>query len=350
MTVTDTLETRTAPGRRPTHRDIARLAGTSQATVSFVLNNQDTKIGISRATRQAVLAVAKQLGYTADLGARRHRESGAAAPELTLALLRPSGTPLGLGLRLVDAAAAALASHSPTSQLVIEEYHPGRLFEHPGLLVASRFHGAVLTSLTPADEVFLAETALPVPVVAFQRQVPGHAWVDVDNVAGGATATRHLLARGRRRITAIAWSAVPSRAVQQRLQGYRQALAEAGLAGAEHVVWAGEIGEAGGSAAGTEALETGNPDAILVLSDVMALGVLHAIHRAGRRVPEDVAVVGYDDLSFAAFLEPPLTTTRLPYDDMGRAAVTWLVDAARGRAGGLLHAVYQPELVVRGSA
>ncbi|MBI3973396.1 MAG: LacI family DNA-binding transcriptional regulator, partial [Chloroflexi bacterium] len=136
---------------RPTYRDIARLAGTSQATVSLVLNNRDTKVGISAATRQAVLAAARQLGYTLDLGARRlrHRESGAAAPEITLAILRPAGTPVGLTARLIEAATAALAQHAPSAQLVIEEYQPDRLREHPGLSVASRFHGAILTSLTP---------------------------------------------------------------------------------------------------------------------------------------------------------------------------------------------------------
>ncbi len=339
---------------RPTYRDIARLAGTSQATVSLVLNNRDTKVGISAATRQAVLAAARQLGYTPDLGARRlrHRQSGAAAPDITLAILRPTGTPIGLSARLIEAATTALAARAPSAQLVVEEYQPGRISEHPGLCVASRFHGAILTSLTPDDEAFLESATLPVPVVAFQRRLERHPWVDVDNVVGGAAATRHLLERGRRRIAAVGWSSVPSRAVERRLEGYRRALREAGLGEMERVVWAPELSEAGGAAAGAELLATRGqrPDAILALSDVLALGVLHAVRRAVLRVPEDVAVVGYDDLAFAPFLAPPLTTIRLPYDAMGRQAIDWLVAAVRGQADAPLRGLYRPELVVRESA
>ncbi len=346
---------------RPTYRDIARLAGTSQATVSLVLNNRDTKLGISLATRQAVLAAARQLGYTPDLSARRlrHRESGAAAPEITIAILRPAGTPLGLTAHLIEAATASLATHAPSSQLVIEEYQPGRLAGHSGLRVASRFHGAILTSLTPEDEAFLETAELPVPVVAFQRQLNRPAWVDVDNSMGGAAATRHLIERGRRRIAAVGWASIPSRAVQNRLAGYRRALEEAGLgatgtagkaADRGCVWWAPELSEAGGAAAGAALLAEWRPDAIFALSDVIAVGVLHAVRRAGLRVPEDVAVVGYDDLSFAPFLAPPLTTIRLPYEAMGRAAIAWLVAAVRGQAETPLRALYHPELVIRESS
>ncbi|HEX2185448.1 MAG TPA: substrate-binding domain-containing protein, partial [Chloroflexota bacterium] len=190
---------------------------------------------------------------------------------------------------------------------------------------------------------------LPVPVVAFQRQLSRHACVDVDNVAGGLAVTRHLLRRGRRRIAAVGWASVPSRAVERRLEGVRMALAEAGLAGTERVEWVPELSEAGGAAGGAALLAAGRPDAILALSDVLALGVLSAVHRAGRRVPEDVAVAGYDDLPFAPYLEPPLTTVRLPYEAMGRAAVSWLIGAVRGRAASRLAERYQPELVVRES-
>jgi LacI family transcriptional regulator len=336
---------------RPTYRDVARLAGTSQATVSLVLNGRDSKLGISAATRQAVLDAARELGYTPDLGARRLRDAraGAAAPELTLAILRPAGTPVGLSGRVIEAAAGGLAEQAPTAQLVVEEYQPGHLDEHPGLRVAARFHGAILTSLTPADEAFLEAHDLPVPVVAFQRQLTRHACVDVDNVAGGLAVTRHLLRRGRRRIAAVGWASVPSRAVERRLEGLRMALAEAGLAGTERVEWVPELSEAGGAAGGAALLAAARPDAILALSDVIALGVLSAVHRTGRRVPEDVAVAGYDDLPFAPYLEPPLTTVRLPYEAMGRAAVSWLIGAVRGRAASRLAERYQPELVIRDS-
>ncbi len=335
----------------PTHQDIARLAGTSQATVSLVLNHRRGAIRISEKTRLAVLAAARQLGYTPNLGARRLRQGAQAArPELILALLRPAGSPLGLVVRVLEAATTALAEMPLASQLVIEDYPAGRLAQQPGLLEASRYHGAIITSPTPEDEAFLETTELLVPVVAFQRQLAHHASVDVDNVRGGLAATRHLLASGRRCVAAVGWSSLPSRAVQRRLDGYRQALVEAGLGGQEQVVWAPTLSEAGGATATARLLATAHPDAIFALSDVLALGVLHAVHRAGLRVPKDIAVIGYDDLPFAPFLDPPLTTIRLPYEAMGRDAVRWLADAVRGRADALLHHVYEPELIVRDSA
>lgn len=344
----------TAPRtKRPTHRDIARMAGTSQATVSLVLNNRDTTVGISASTRQAVLDAARHLGYVADLGARRLRNARAvaAAPELTLAILRPKGTPIGLAARLIEAVSAGLAEHAPSAQVVVEEFTPGRLAEHPGLAVASRFHGALLTSPTPDDEAFLDAFELPVPVVAFQRRPATQAWVDVDNVIGAGEATTHLLRQGRRRIAAMGWESIRSAAVEARLKGYRLALmSSAGGAPREIVMWAPDLSEHGGAVA-TEALLTQDTavDAIVALSDVLAVGVLHALRRAGRRVPEDVAVTGYDDLSFAPYLAPPLTSVRLPYEAMGRAAAAWLVSAARGQAEAPLRRVFQPELIVRES-
>jgi len=346
--------------RRPTHRDVARLAGTSQATVSLVLSNRDAKVGISATTRQAVLAAARRVGYVADLGARRLRDARAvaAAPELTLAILRPKGTPIGLTARLIEAVSAGLAALAPSAQVVVEEFIPGRLAEHSGLTVASRFHGALLTSPTPEDEAFLEapEGAGPaVPVVAFQRRPGQQAWVDVDNVAGAGEATRHLLARGRQRIAVIGWESIRSAAVEARLEGYREALRAAGTRddGDELVVWAPQLSEQGGAMAGTALLERSGKqgvDGIVVLSDVLAVGVLHALRCAGRRTPQDVAVVGYDDLSFAPYLAPPLTSVRLPYDAMGREAAAWLVSAARGQAEVPLRRVFQPELVVRESS
>jgi LacI family transcriptional regulator len=337
-------------GRRPTHRDIARRAATSQATVSLVLNNRDSAVGISAETRRAVLAAARELGYTADLGARRLRDrNGAAAiPELTLALLRPAGVPLGLSVRLIDAATEDLAHLSPSSQLVLEQYQPGRLVEHAGMVAVSRFHGAIVTSMPPEDVAALDAAPLALPIVAFQRPLERHAYVDVDNFRGALDATRHLIARGRRRIALVGWSSITSHAVSERLRGYRHALAEAALP--ERTVWAESLSEAGGAAAAARLLEGETPDAILALSDLVATGVRSTLYRAGLRVPDDVALAGYDDLPFAQYLTPPLTTVRLPYEEMGRAAVAWLVDAVRGRADSPLQRTYTPELVIRESS
>lgn len=222
-----------SPGRRAgqaTHRDIARLAGISQATVSLVLNNRDAQARISPATREAVLRAARELGYVPDLSARRlrHKLGASTAPPLVLAVLRPVGTPLGVAVHVIEAAQESLAAVAEGAQLVLEEYQPGRLAAQPGLLAGARFHGGIVTGLTPADERFMEETDLLVPMVAFQRRLERHPYVDVDNVAGGAGATRHLLERGRGRVAALSYAFPPSRAQQSRIEGYRAALGAAG--------------------------------------------------------------------------------------------------------------------------
>lgn len=337
---------------RVTYRDIAERVNTSVATVSLVLTGRESRVGISAATRQAVLDAARSLSYTPVLSARRlrHHQSAAASPEITLAIVRSVGTPIRETARGIEAVAQGLAEHAPSSQLVIEEYQPSQLSEQPGLRIATRFHGAIVTSLTPADEAFLERSDLPVPVVAFQRRLTRHAYVDVDNVAGGLAVTRHLLARGRRRLAAVGWATASPGAMHRRLEGFRRALGEAGLAETAHVELAPELSEAGGAAGGAAALQKARPDGILALSDVLAVGVLHAIRRAGLRVPEDIAVVGYDEQPFAPYLAPPLTTVRLPYEAMALAAVDWLVQAIRGRADERLATVLDPELIVRESA
>jgi LacI family transcriptional regulator len=341
--------------KRPTHHDIARLAGTSQATVSLVLNNRSSALRISEQTRQNVLAAARELGYVPDLSARRlrHRLGASTAPDLVLAVLRPAGTALGNATHVIEAAQAALAAlpGGPTAaQLVLEEYEPGLLAAHPGLVGGARFHGGIVTGMTPQDEASFAAGAGTVPLVAFQRRVAGRAYVDVDNVRGGAQATRHLLAQGRRRIVALSYAFPASRAQQDRLEGYRRALAGAGPGHPPRTELAATPDPAAAALAAAQLLDDERPDAVLALSDALAVGVMHAARAAGRSIPEDLAVVGYDDLPYAPFLAPPLSSVRLPYGEMGRAAVEWLTAAVRAQAPGLLQQVFQPQLVPRASS
>jgi LacI family transcriptional regulator len=340
------------PSARPTHKDIARLAGTSLATVSHVLNNRGAEQRISEKTREGVLEAARRLGYLPDLNARRlrHRLGASASPDLVLAVLRPAGSTLGLAAPIVDAVSASLRTLAGAPQLVLEEFEPGRIAEHPGLLAGSRFHGAIVTGLTPEDETFLEENDLLVPLVAFQRRVVGRAYVDVDNVAGGARATHHLLGLGRRRIAALTYAQPPSRAQQNRVEGYRRAIAALGHPAEVRVVVAASPDPSDGAAATKRLLAEWRPDAIFALIDSLALGALHVLDGAGVRVPHEVAVVGYDDTEYAPVAHPPLSSVRKPDAEMVAAAVEWLAAAARGAAGAPLQRVYDPTLIIRASS
>lgn len=342
-------------GSRATHRDVARLAGTSPATVSLVLGNKHRAVRISERTRHAVLAAARELGYVPDLGARRLRvrPGEGAAPDLVVAVLRPYGPNLGLagGLagHILEAASASLRALPGSPQLVLEYFEPGRLNEHQGLLSGARFHGAIITGLTPEDEAFLDAATLLVPVIAYQRTLTRAASVDADNRAGGAEVARHFAERGRRRPAAITYAGPRSRAVEQRVEGFLQAAMDAGLPAPAVATIPAPDPDAAAAAAG-ELLERDAVDALFAVNDLLAVAAMHAAIARGKRVPEQVGVVGYDDVAYARFQNPPLSTVRLPYTQMGTAAVDWLYEAIHGREQAPLRRVFRPELVVRASS
>lgn len=343
--------------KRPTHHDVARLAGTSQTTVSLVLRGSQRALRISEQTRQAVLRAAGELGYVPDLSARRLRGAGSgAAPHLVLGLLRPAGSAIEASSHLVEALDACLVQLPGEPQLVLERYTPGELARHSGLASVSRFHGAVVTGLSPVDLTFLdatLDTGGPqVPLVAFQRRPAQRAYVDVDNVAGGAALARHVLDRGRRRIAVLTQTTPFSAAQQDRLAGVRRALDDAGRGGDMRLASVAGRDPAHASALTRELLVSPDgwrPDAVLCLVGPCTLGVLRGLHSAGRRVPDDVAVGSYEDLFYAPHVVPSLTSVRLPYQQMGDAAAGWLAEAARGRPCDPLRRVFEPALVVRES-
>jgi DNA-binding LacI/PurR family transcriptional regulator len=175
-------------------------------------------------------------------------------------------------------------------------------------------------------------------------------YVDADNRGGARKAVDHLVARGRRTIATIS-GPLDMGVGLDRLDGYRDGLAAAGLEEAGDLVEAGDFTEEGGAAAmGRLLARPGDPvDAVFAASDLMAAGALRALRAAGRRVPEDVAVVGFEDSAVARYAQPPLTTVRQPIEEMGRQATRLLLAQVAGEAGGM-HLILDTELVVRASA
>jgi LacI family transcriptional regulator len=171
--------------------------------------------------------------------------------------------------------------------------------------------------------------AAPVPVVLVNGSAPGTpvASIESDNAGGGRLAAEHLLSLGHRRIGALT---APARYVDAaaRLAGVRAALDSAGLDASAPAVAMGEPGVAGGEIAMRELL-AGAPDttAVTAYNDLMAIGAMRAVRAAGRRVPDDVSVVGFDDIGLAAFVDPALTTVAQETAEMGRWAVAQLVTA-----------------------
>ena len=178
--------------------------------------------------------------------------------------------------------------------------------------------------------------------------IPGrrHAAVAIDHYAGAATATRHLLELGHRTVFHIAGPA-DGQDPGQRLAGWRDTLVAAGAEIPLPMVgdWSPDVGYELGRRLATRTDVT----AIFVANDQMALGVLRALHETGRRVPQDVSVVGFDGSPHGEFFNPPLTTVRQPIEAMGRAVVAMLVNQIEGVPVAPEELLFEPELVVRGS-
>lgn len=345
----------------PGLREIAQRAGTSLSTVSLVLNNRDSAIGISPATRAKVLAAARELGYTPNVAARRLRASGSHAHPLAIGLIAPFDERLPVTIRFTIEAIRAALDHWTSergllpAELLIETYPAGELAALHSLRANTRYNGAILFNTVAADDNFLTKAgSLPLPVVVVQRTIAGQSWVNVDNFAMGRRVAAHLLALGHRRFGTIA-PAVESAAVAARLAGFREALAATGITLAPECQTIGAFAADGGEAAASALIERsraaglGLPTALFIAADTMAIGAMHALKRAGLRIPDDIAIIGYDNDPAAAYADPPLTTVEAAMAPAATRATELLLGMIQGELAPPQTALLATHLIVRAS-
>ncbi len=290
---------------RVTIYQVAEAAGVSVATVSRALNGGP----VAPETRERVLAAVRRLGYRPDrlaqgLATGKSRTVGVVIPDAT-------GPLYGRMQRgLADALAAAGFGYIATES----RRDPGREEALLDEMLSRKVEALVLVGSGLAPEALKARFGRLPPVVLIERE-GGEAGVptfQIDNEGAAYRATRHLVEAGHRRIAHIRGL---RRAGREREAGYRRALAEAGLAPGPVVD--GDFTEAGGYRATRALLATGGFTAVFVANDRMALGVYRAAFERGLRIPDDLSVVGFDDLAFAAYLTPPLTTLKQPAHRLG---------------------------------
>lgn len=328
---------------RPTIYDVARLAGVSTATVSRALNGTGQ---IAPRTRAKIEAVVEQLGYRPNTIAR----SLVTKSTQTIALLLPDITN-PFYAALVSGIQQTALSHGHTMLLCTTESDPEREEHYLRVLRAKQVDGALVDGLVlPSDRIArFVEDGFP--IVCLDRDIDSRSipLVQVDNRLGGRLATEHLLTLGHAQVAHV-MGARELGISDERLAGYRDALAAAGIEADSRLVEEGRFTEEGGHEAGRTLLEL-NPDvtAIFAANDLSALGVLNAVAETGRRVPEDVAVVGFDDLRLAAFTSPSLTTIRQPAVEIARLATEILIGLTRGEQVEQMRHLLEPELVVRAS-
>lgn len=338
--------TRTRRERSPTIGDVARLAGVSPTTVSFVLNGVAGR-GISEGTQSRVRASARELRYRPNataklLRANRSHAIGFITDEI-------ASTPFAG--EIIKGAQEAAWANGKILMIVntgenreIEESAVEMMLERrvEGIIYAAMYHRAVEPPINSRE----------VPAVLLDCYSEDGSWASVvpDEVSGGRTATEVLLARGHERVGLINLRpGVP--ATVGRLEGYKQALETHGVVFDDSLVRYGDGTADAGYRHTAELVRASDPPtAIFCGNDQMAMGAYEALKEFGLRIPEDVAIIGFDNLELiAAHLRPPLSTVALPHYAMGQWAVNYLIEQAeRGEATPVRHTIDCP-YVERGS-
>jgi len=326
-----------------TIRDVARLAGVSKSTVSRVLNGDPN---VSDESRSAVMAAIKEVRYTPNalargLSTRKTGTIGLIISDIT----NPFHAEVARGVE--DLA----ADYESNVILCNTDGRPKKEAAYVDLLLEKRVDGIIFTSVKMDESDVTELRAKRVPFVFAGRTLPD---VDadsvvVDNVLGGFQATNHLLGLGHRKIAYIAGPSHVSASVD-RYEGYCQALRKAGVEPDPEFVAEGDFRQEGGYRAMSLLLSRGLPvTAVFAANDYMAIGALEAILEGGRKVPEDIAVVGFDDILFAGLHLVQLTTVAQPKYDMGAIAARILFEriSSSSKDRPWHRVVLPPRLVIR---
>lgn len=333
-----------------TLKAVAARAGVSYQTVSKVLNGQ---LQVSSETHQRILEAAQSLGYRPNQIARNMRAGRSFMIGYSWVQTSPDQVN-----HILDQFLSSMVREAEAAgyHLLPFPFHEGeeQVDAYRELIATRRVDGFVLTSVDYNDPRihFLLERGFP--FVAFGRSNPelDFPWVDVDGAAGTRQAVEYLLARGHRRIAALAWPE-SSRVGNDRLEGYFQAMQAAGVSLCPHCLLRGE----GTFEVGREMtlrlldLPAGErPTALIALNDTMAIGAMYAARERGLEVGRDLAVIGFDDAPMVQYLYPPLTSIRQPIAQAGRKCVEMLVTLLEGKPLGERHVLLAPRLILRASA
>jgi len=328
---------------RHTVEDVAREAGVSLMTVSRAMNGRP---GVGEQTRRRILDIAERMGYRPSRVARGLASRRASA----LGIVFPDMANPFFAI-LAKAATDVARSRDVNVFILNTDEDPEREISAYESLHEERIDGVIVAASRLSAKRLRAEIArFSAPVLVNSVVTgPGIANVDVDDRAGILEAVAHLYSRGRRRIAFVAGPRA-SGSARRRLSGYRAGLDEGGLAFDPRLVTHSKPDTEGGMRATAAILEREpDIDAVIAHNDITAIGVLRGLELAGRRVPEDVAVLGVDDIPYAALVRPSLSTLRIDIAALGRLAMTALLDLREGRPVEPLRPL-RPELVFRESS
>jgi DNA-binding LacI/PurR family transcriptional regulator len=335
--------------RRPTSYDVAKLANVSRTTVSLVLNNVPD-VHINESTRKRVIESAIELDYIPDITGRR--------------LASGKSFNLGLVLRInpdqVYADAFMLnvllgiehAARQSDFHILFKPLNIGDQSGYSQLILGRHVDGIILAVPRNDDIEILDIFQKGFPVIAI-GQLPGTdiPFVAGDEMEGAKNATEHLIEQGYSDIGMITNAPLEYTSAQLRLQGYQRALEEAGITPDRSLLGIGSYTPVSGYQAMNQLLSRSRkPTAVFVASDSVAFGAIQAIKNAGISIPEDFAIVGFNDVPLAEFYDPPLTTVRLPAFELGRTASERLSKLVAGETLDESGLLLETKLIVRSSS
>jgi DNA-binding LacI/PurR family transcriptional regulator len=322
--------------------DIAALSGVSRATVSRVLNGGP----VAEETRARVTEVLDRLNYRPNTAARTLASGRSGVIGVVMHVDPHLLFSDPYFSQLLQGMSDVLAEQDAGMMLWLAAHSKEETLER--ILAMSMLDGVVATAYNVADPLIdgLLASHLPTVLIGHRRADRTASYVDIDHIHAADAVTSHLISLGRRRIGHITGRR-GTVAAEDRITGYLRAMDRARLP-TEGLIVDGDYTRACGGPAASTLLERG-VDAVFCANDATADGALEVIRLQGRRVPEDVALAGFDDLDFAAHLSPPLTTVRQGVQQQGREAVTTLFQLLADRAGGPRRVILPTELVIRQS-
>ncbi|PKN99675.1 MAG: LacI family transcriptional regulator [Chloroflexi bacterium HGW-Chloroflexi-4] len=310
--------------KRTTSSDVAKLAGVSRTTVSFVLNNIPDS-NIPEATRQKVFAAAKQLNYHPNASGRKL----ASGKSKTIGLVRLQSTEQVFNdafllqvLVGIEQAASKWGFH-----VLLKHIDHDKSDGYSQLITENHVDGIILSGPLQNDPELIKLHEEGVPIILLGQMLDtGIPYVDVNAVLGSKTAVDYLISSGHTRIGMITNAKMDYSSAQQRKIGYINALEKGKIPVDERLIKEGDFTPASGYVAMKELLSLSTPPtAVFVASDVVAIGAFQAIKQAGLQIPQDIEVIGFDDIPMAEYYDPPLSTIRLPAYDLGRVAGDQLI-------------------------
>ena len=331
-----------------TIKDIALRADVSYATVSRALNN---KPGVRESTRRRILQLAEQMSYTPNAIARglvkkQTQTLGLILPDIT----NPFYPEVARGIE------EGAAERGFSIFLCNMNWERSRQAHYLRLLAEKRVDGIILAPIDNEVEALERRITGMIPIVYVSNAPVGtqHSFVVIDNVLGGFVAAEHLIQAGYRKIGFVG-STEDSLTIEERLQGYRQALKKYGVPVEQKYIQLGEFKEEAGYKIIRSMIAGGDfPQAVFAENDLLAIGVLHGVKASGLSVPEDVAVVGFDDIPVASYPEVQLTTMSQPTYEMGKKSVEILleqIEASGQPPAARMRQIYlKPRLIVRRSS